>query len=458
MPTPGPPVTTAIFDRRTIAIAARCDAANVLPVFFSTHGIALSASISGHGGAPSPQRKQAFGDAALGEIQPPQEDAGSPLDRVRHDLAALKLMGQGRVDDAGVDFEQRRRQLDQVLRRQAAMALVGRFLQGEGNAGAHPLRRLPRHAELHGDGVGGAKPDAADVAREPVRILGHDLDGVMAIGFEDADRPRRADAVGVQEEHDVADGLLLGPAGGDLSSAELADARDIPQLLGACLDDFECRHAEYGDDPLGELRADTAHHAGAEVFLDPLGRCWRRGLEEVRLELQPVRSVGDPDADGVDEFARRNRRGVADDWHKVALPPSLHFQDGETAVLVVERHPLDRADERVLGRSCIEGRFQRSKPKSGRPVIRLSRSVVLRPHLGIRDAIGRDGRTGKLSERRWNRHQLRSLAFALDRPIRCRAVRLKNFDFGPGGAIAALKHGVVAGNSNGGSVPSIRLV
>ena len=108
------------------------------------------------------------------------------------------------------------------------MALVGRLLQGEGNAGAHPLRRFPRHAELHGDGVGGAKPDAADVAREPIGVLGHDLDGVMAIGLEDADRARRADAVGMQEDHDVADGLLLGPAGGDFSRAEFADARRPP--------------------------------------------------------------------------------------------------------------------------------------------------------------------------------------------------------------------------------------
>jgi hypothetical protein len=75
------------------------------------------------------------------------------------------------------------------------------------------------------------------------RLLGHDLDRVMPIGFEDADRPRRADAVGVQEEHDVADGLLLRPAGGDFSGAELAYARDIPQLLGACLDETSCRRA-----------------------------------------------------------------------------------------------------------------------------------------------------------------------------------------------------------------------
>ena len=297
------------------------------------------------------------------------------------------------------------------------MALVGRLLQREGNASPNPLRRLPRHAELHGDGVGGAKADAADVAREPVGILGHDVDCVVSISLEDADRPRRADAVGVQEEHDVADGLLLGPAGGDFSGAEFAYAGNVPQLLGARLDDFERRRAEYGDDPLRQLRAYAAHHAGTEVFLNPLGRRRRRGLEEIRLELQPVGSVRDPDADGVDEFARRNRRGVADDRHKVALPPSLHFQNGETAVLIVERHPLDRADERVFGRRCIEGRLQRSKPKSGRLAIRLSRSAGRRPHLGIRGGIGHAGRTGKLGGQRGNLHLPQALDLALPRPI-----------------------------------------
>ena len=177
---------------------------------------------------PLPQSAQQVGDAALGEIQPPQENAGSPLDCVRHDLAAGKLMSQGHVDDAGVDFEQCGRKFDQIVCRQTAMTLVGGLLQCEGNAGPHPLRRLPRHAELHRYGVGGAEADAPDVAREPVGILGHHRDRVMSVGLEDANRARRADTIGVQEEHDVADGLLLGPAGGDFCRAEFAYARDVP--------------------------------------------------------------------------------------------------------------------------------------------------------------------------------------------------------------------------------------
>ena len=52
LPTPGPPVITATLARSAIAIAARCEAASVLPVFFSTQGMAFSASIAAHGGEP----------------------------------------------------------------------------------------------------------------------------------------------------------------------------------------------------------------------------------------------------------------------------------------------------------------------------------------------------------------------------------------------------------------------
>ena len=150
--------------------------------------------------------------------------------------------------------------------------------------------------------------------------------------------------------------------------AAIFPARNSPMpgtslsFSGAGLDDFECRRAEDRDDPFGELRTDAAHHAGAEVFLDALGRRRRRGLERIRLELQAVRAIGDPDADGVDEFAGRDRSGVADDGDKIAPPARLHFQDREAALLIVKRHPLDRADERFTGGSRMGLGLQDASP------------------------------------------------------------------------------------------------
>ena len=48
----------------------------------------------------------------------------------------------------------------------------------------------------------------------------------------------------LQEHHDLADGLLLRPAGGDALEPRLADAVDLEQALRCALDDFEDALAE----------------------------------------------------------------------------------------------------------------------------------------------------------------------------------------------------------------------
>jgi hypothetical protein len=73
--------------------------------------------------------------------------------------------------------------------------------------------------------------------------------------------------------------------------ARIADARDFPHPFGLRLYDLEGLLAERRDNPLRKHRADAAHHAGAEVFLDALGGRRRRGPEEIRVELEPVRDA-----------------------------------------------------------------------------------------------------------------------------------------------------------------------
>jgi hypothetical protein len=52
----------------------------------------------------------------------------------------------------------------------------------------------------------------ADVAGQAVGVLRNELNGISAVGLVDADRTRRADAVAVQKQHDLANHLLLCPA------------------------------------------------------------------------------------------------------------------------------------------------------------------------------------------------------------------------------------------------------
>jgi hypothetical protein len=67
-------------------------------------------------------------------------------------------------------------------------------------------------------------PDAADVACQPVWVLAHDLHSIRAVGLEDTNRSGGTDPVAVQEDHDLANNLLLGPGIGDALGAHGADA------------------------------------------------------------------------------------------------------------------------------------------------------------------------------------------------------------------------------------------
>src|SRR6185436_15193987 len=79
--------------------------------------------------------------------------------------------------------------------------------------------------------VGSLEPDATDVPCQSIWVLRHDLHGLGAIGLEDPHRPRCADAVTVQEDHNLANDLLLRPGGSDAAGSDSADASDLTQAL-----------------------------------------------------------------------------------------------------------------------------------------------------------------------------------------------------------------------------------
>src|SRR5258708_21940315 len=117
--------------------------------------------------------------------------------------------------------------------RQATMAFIHRLGQSIGDAGPNPDHCGLLDAESHGDGVRRLEADAADIARQPIRVLRHHLDSIGAIGLEDAHRPRRADAMAVKEDHDFAyDLLLFGPGDSDTAGPHWTDAIDLAQAGG----------------------------------------------------------------------------------------------------------------------------------------------------------------------------------------------------------------------------------
>src|SRR5271169_2511103 len=225
------------------------------------------------------------------------------------------------------------------------MAFVHRLGERVGDAGTHADQRRLLDAELGRDLIGGAEADAADVAGQPVRVLRNELNRVGAIDLVDAHRARRADAVAVQEQHDLADDLLLGPTRNDALRPFRANPGDFPQAARLLLDDVKDGIAEGAYQLLRVHRPDAADHARARILLDPLGRRRRRGLEERGSEFDAVRAVVDPAAAGLHELAGRDHRRVAEHGDQVALAAGFDAQHAEPALFVVEGDTLDEAGQ-----------------------------------------------------------------------------------------------------------------
>jgi hypothetical protein len=151
----------------------------------------------------------------------------------------------------------------------------------------------------------------------------------------------------MHEDHDLPDGPLFGPPLGDSTLADGSDAVDLSEPLRLLLDDVEDLGTECGDQPVGEAGSDPLDETGAEEPFHPLGRGGRRRLEVRRLELEPVGRVVHPGTGSLDRFTCPDARRLADDGHEFPPSPDGDPQDGETALLAVERHSLDRPAEKL---------------------------------------------------------------------------------------------------------------
>jgi hypothetical protein len=203
-------------------------------------------------------------------------------------------------------------------------------------------------AKLHGDCVGGLEADATNVTRQPVGVLGHYLNGIGAVGLVDAHRPRRANAMAMQEHHDLTNDLLLCPGSDDAARPHRANATHFPQSVGLRLDHVEHLLAEGAQQFLGIDRANAADHARGQVLLDAFDRSGLGRLEEPRLKLLAVRPVVHPLARSRDPFAGANCGGMANDGDQLAVATRLSSQNAKTVLGIVKSDALDQSGQHLL--------------------------------------------------------------------------------------------------------------
>src|SRR5437868_4830319 len=138
------------------------------------------------------------------------------------------------------------------------------------NAGPSTEHGLLRNAKSLCQLVCSLKSDAPDVACKTIWIFLHERDCVGTIRLKNANRPRRTDAMALQEDHDLADRFLVRPTGCDPLQPDLTDSVDLSQALWGLLDDIEDCVTEGLHQPLRKVRPDALDHPRTEVTLDTL--------------------------------------------------------------------------------------------------------------------------------------------------------------------------------------------
>jgi hypothetical protein len=96
----------------------------------------------------------------------------------------------------------------------------------------------------------------------------------------------------VQEDHDLADDLLLGPSSNDAARPYRPDGIHFPQVVGFRLDNIEHLLPEGAQELLGVRRADTAIMPDARYFSMPSTDVGAEVLRKRALNCCPwVRSL-----------------------------------------------------------------------------------------------------------------------------------------------------------------------
>ena len=152
----------------------------------------------------------------------------------------------------------------------------------------------------------------------------------------------------MQEDHDLANDLLVRPGVGYASGAHRTNTGHLTKPIRLGLDDIEHLLPERLHHLLGVDWANPANHSGAEVLLDTVdgGRGGR--AHEARPELLAMGVIVNPVARGSDPFSGSDRGGVADDRDQIAVSTRFDPENAEAILSVVERDTFHKTRQDFL--------------------------------------------------------------------------------------------------------------
>src|ERR1051325_8500122 len=102
-----------------------------------------------------------------------------------------------------------------------------------------------RNSELLRNLIRRFETDSWNVVREFVRISAHLFDGFLSVSLVDPHRSAGADAIRVQENHDITNDFLLRPGVFDPAPAHGTDAFDVFEPARFVLDNLKYFLSEF---------------------------------------------------------------------------------------------------------------------------------------------------------------------------------------------------------------------
>ena len=175
--------------------------------------------------------------------------------------------------------------------------------------------------------------------------MSDDFDGLVAVSLVDTQSPIGADAVGLQEDQNAPDRLLLLPALADALNPAGAEPLDLLEKNRAFINHGQGPLAESLDDFTGIMRADAFDQPRPEIFFDSFDGMGRSGADVVGFELEAMIAILFPFAGRFDIFAGHGAGEIADDRDFAAPAIGFHAHNAETVLRIMKDDALNDAGQ-----------------------------------------------------------------------------------------------------------------
>src|SRR5215467_7270474 len=143
------------------------------------------------------------------------------------------------------------------------MTLVPARLKDVSDSGTRPGGAIAADSHRQCDPIRGEKPDAIDIARQTVRIVGYSGNTLVTISLVDLDRKKSADSVSLEKDHDIANRTVFPPGGLNILEFPIRDSGNIQQFVDLIFEYFQRPLTKVLNDSLCRFRPHSLNQTGA---------------------------------------------------------------------------------------------------------------------------------------------------------------------------------------------------